>query len=138
MKVALIACSKIKVKKACKAKELYSKSVLFRKRLAYAEKHTDKVLILSSKYYVVDPNLTIPFYNETLATKTVYQRRAWAKVAFIQLQGDLEGCNEILFLAGADYRRILEKYLKQSGIKVTNPVEGLGIGKQLQFFTENI
>ena len=58
--------------------------------------------------------------------------RAWSERVLEQLQGrfDLDG-DRFTFLAGLQYRRYLRPNIRHADI----PMEGLPIGKQLQFLT---
>ena len=64
-RVALVSCSAIKAAQTEKARDLY-RSPLFKKALAYAERHFDEVRILSAKHGVVHPDERIDPYDQKL------------------------------------------------------------------------
>jgi len=54
-----VSCTKSKQKYKCKAKELYSPSLYFKKSLKYAKKLNGQIKILSAKYGLIDPEVEI-------------------------------------------------------------------------------
>ena len=132
MKVALISCVKTKANESCQAKDMYQ-SNWFKKAYAYAQQHTDKILILSAKYHVLETTDKIEPYDLTLKNMTAAQRCEWAKEVLNQLavKTDFEH-DEFLILAGEIYRRDLIGVLKNCLI----PMKGLSQGEQLQFLKE--
>lgn len=130
LRVVLISCVSMKLKEPAKARDLYI-SPLFRFNLAYAESlKPDAIYILSAKYGLVSLNRNLEPYNETLNTKRNIAIRTWAEKVLRQLKAksDLER-DEFILLAGERYRRHLMPALKHFKI----PLQGLGLGKQLQF-----
>jgi hypothetical protein len=120
----------MKQKSPAKARDLYT-SPLFRLNLAYAESlKPDAMYILSAKHGLVPLSKKLAPYNETLNTKKVVAIKAWAKKVLVQLRrvADLEH-DEVIFLAGERYRRFIMPSLRHTRV----PLEGLGLGRQLQF-----
>lgn len=135
MKIALVSCSKNKKDYNCKADEMYSESVLFKKVTKYIKNQKyDKWYILSAKYGLVDPETEIETYNVTLNNMKAQEIKEWSlSVAkrFIDMDIDV-----VDFYAGQRYRKYLIPLLEQLGIKCNIPLKGLGIGKQLQFLNK--
>jgi len=74
-------------------------------------------------------------YNVTLNNMPAQERKAWAKKVLVQLS---EYCNlrqdHFIFLAGQKYRQYLLPQLTSYEI----PMQGLPIGKQLQYLKRQI
>jgi hypothetical protein len=133
--VALISCVSKKLNEKAQAKELYQ-SPLFKKNLEWAllEKF-DKIYILSAKYGLVELTFCIEPYDVTLNNMPIKERKIWAQNILddLLMEEDLDD-TEFTFLAGSRYREFLEKELPFTKV----PMEGLQIGKQLQWLTKNI
>jgi len=131
-KIVLISCVSEKLTYRAKAKNLYI-SPLFTKNLSYAHSmHPDAIYVLSSKYGLIDLEKEIDPYNLTLNTLSAGEIKAWANHVLQQLSqvSDLQN-DHFIFLAGMNYR----KYLLPSIPSYEVPMEGLKIGKQLQFLS---
>ena len=135
MKIGLISCTKKKSNIRCVAKNMYLPSNLFKKAWGYAKKHYDKTFILSAKHGLLEPNSIIEPYNETLNNKSKKERLLWSTRIFKSLNEFIEIEDEIYFHAGLKYREFLEPLLLKMGIKCFSPLEGLGIGQQLAWYT---
>ena len=131
-RVALVSCVKSKRAAASPARELYT-SQLFRGLRAYAEAHADTWYILSAEHGVLRPEDVIAPYEKTLTTMPKRDRVAWAGRVQPQLLEILPSGAEVILLAGSRYREGIECFLRQHGFSVSTPMEGLGIGKQLQW-----
>lgn len=128
--IVLISCASKKLNYLSKAREIYI-SPLFRMSLAFAKSlNPDKIFILSAKHGLLDLEKEIEPYNKTLNDMNKIERLEWSKNVFEQLRkvSDMEKDN-FVFLAGQNYRQDLIKHIKNYKI----PMEGLGIGKQLQY-----
>lgn len=127
MKIALISCSKAKKDYTCPAKELYSKSELFRLSYSYAKATCDKIYILSSKYGLVEENEIINPYESVLSKYYTTANKAWADDVFNKLSS-LEDVNNDTFviLAGKDYYSNYYKRLNRYEL----PLEGLPMGNR--------
>jgi hypothetical protein len=134
-KIVLLSCVKSKRDHTCKASELYTSS-LFTKAFTYAKSLCpDKILILSAEHGVLDLNDEIEPYEKTLNNMKVAARREWACKVLQQLQATSDIKNdEFIFLAGNNYRSFLIPHIKHYSV----PMEGLQIGKQLQWLKERI
>lgn len=131
--IVLISCVSKKVGHPAKAKDLYV-SPLFQLCLRYAHSlHPDNIFVLSAKYGLVELDQVLAPYNETLNTMGDREIWLWASGVLDQLRAraDLDG-DRFMFLAGEKYRRHLIPHIRHYEI----PMEGLTIGRQLQFLTK--
>ena len=134
-RIVLLSCVSQKRSYKSKAKDLYI-SQLFQKSLAYAQTlRPDAIFILSAKYGLLELDEEIEPYNETLNNMPTNKVKLWAKHVLHQMEqrADLQE-DHFIFLAGDKYRRYLIPFLSSFEI----PMEGLPIGKQLQFLTNRL
>lgn len=132
-RVVLISCVSKKLSRSAPAQELYV-SPLFKLNLAYAKSlKPDAMYVLSAKHGLLALTERIAPYNETLNTKKDPTIRLWATKVLKQLslENDLAR-DEFIFLAGERYRR----HLISSIVHTKIPLQGLGLGKQLQFLKQ--
>jgi hypothetical protein len=132
-KIVLISCVSQKLPSKARARHLYI-SPLFKKNLAYAQGlKPDAIFVLSAKYGLVDLDQEIEPYELTLNTMSSNQIKSWAFRVLAQLseRADLNQ-DHFVFLAGQKYRKHLLPNFKSYEI----PLEGLPIGKQLQFLSK--
>lgn len=129
-RIVLIACASKKQPYRTEAADLYD-SELFRRSLAYARRlHPDAIYILSAKHGLLDLKTVIEPYNETLNEKSSAEIQSWAERVLVQLQAKADVRHDhFIILAGDKYRRHLVPHLASCDV----PLEGLPIGKQLQF-----
>jgi len=129
-KIVLLSCVSKKRQHRTKAGDLYI-SPLFRFALQYARnQNPDAIFILSAKYGLLDLDTEIEPYDITLNKMTSAQRKEWANEVVVQLKEKTDvNDDHFIFLAGQNYRENLTSHIKHREI----PMEGLGIGKQLQF-----
>lgn len=134
-RIVLISCVSKKLKTRAQAKDLYTSS-LFLLNLAYANTtKPDAVFILSAKYGLVQPHQEIEPYNVTLNNMSSQEIRAWADQVAGQLRKhcDLQQ-DHFIFLAGQNYRKHLIPYMRSYEV----PMEGLSIGRQLQYLKRQL
>ena len=134
-KIILISCVSKKLSYKARAKDLYI-SPLFKMNLAFAHSlHPNKIFILSAKYGLVDLEQELEPYEQTLNTMYVNEIKRWAAKVREQMEGKIDFKNdEVVFLAGEKYR----KYLLPLFNKTSVPLQGLSIGKQLQYLKNKI
>ena len=122
--VVLISCTKSKLDYACTAKELYSKSNLFRHSYRYASIIADKIYILSARHGLLDENAVVEPYDETLLDKNAEEKKIWAEKVIESLGNftDLEN-DEFVILAGKVYYQNLLPRLRN----VQLPLEGISL-----------
>jgi hypothetical protein len=131
--VILISCVSQKLSKRAKAKDLYV-STLFKLNLKYAQKLSpDDIFIISAKYGLLSLEQEIESYEQTLNNMPVHEVKHWANQVLQQLR-EHYSIDETRFviLAGKRYRKYLLPYLKNVQI----PLQGLGIGRQIQKLKE--
>jgi hypothetical protein len=139
VRVGLVSCSKAKLDHAAPARELYSKSALFRGARCHVERTCDRWFVLSAKHGLVKPEQVLEPYNQTLNDASPAERRAWSATVLAQLQAELGDLRGTTFEAhaGAAYLYFgLADGLIRLGAGVENPLDGLGLGKRLQFYGE--
>jgi hypothetical protein len=119
-----------KVTKKAKTKDLYI-SLLFKYNLAYAKSlNPDKIFILSALQGLVDLEDELEPYELTLNTMKSGEIKAWSDKVIGQMKKVIGLDNdEIIFLAGSKYRKYLLPNIKNARM----PLQGMSIGKQLQF-----
>ncbi len=122
--IVMISCTKSKMDYACTAKELYSKSNLFRHSYRYAGTVADKIYILSARHGLVDVNAVIEPYDETLLDKNAKEKEEWVAKVIESLAEvtDLEN-DQYVILAGKVYYQKLLPRLKHYRL----PLEGISL-----------
>lgn len=135
--VGLISCVGKKRSEEAKAEGLYT-SPLFTKSRKYVEQRCDKWFILSAKHGLLETDDIIAPYEETLNTKSRDERQIWAHDVWERLQRRLRPSDHVVILAGQRYREYLVPLIAAYGCQVNVPMEGLGIGRQLQWLTRRI
>ncbi|HLC58603.1 MAG TPA: hypothetical protein VJI68_01970 [Candidatus Nanoarchaeia archaeon] len=134
-KIVLISCANKKLLHKARAKDIYISS-LFKMNLSFAKSfNPDKIFILSAKYGLLNLDKEIETYDKTLNAMNSVEKKMWAANVLEELRkvADLNN-DEFIFLAGENYRKYLINSLKDYKI----PLEGLGIGKQLQYLKGKI
>jgi len=135
-RICLIACVSLKDTRKMRASDIYL-SPLFKKAKDFAQKNSDRWYILSAKHGLIAPNTIIEPYNKTLNNMSREDRKKWANNVFQELRKKTKSNDEITFVAGLRYRQDLVPLLSERGNKICVPMEGLGIGKQLQWLSKN-
>ncbi len=131
--IVLISCVSKKLACRAKARDIYV-SPLFRLNLAYGRSlQPDAIYVLSAKHGLLALEDEIAPYDLTLNTMGTGQVRVWAAGVVAQLSavGDLER-DRFVFLAGDKYRKFLIPRLTHYEV----PMQGLTIGRQLQFLSK--
>ena len=132
----LVSCVSQKYPYPCPAQELYT-SAWFNKARDFVLKSGSPWFILSAEHGLVRPNQVLAPYEKTLNNMGVADRRLWADRVTKQMGLMLPETNEIVILAGTRYREYLEPWLRRRFAKVSVPMQGLPIGKQLKWLSEN-
>jgi len=133
-KIVLISCVGKKKSHKTKAKDLYQ-SAWFKHAWNYASSlNPDKTFILSAEYGLLDTEKEIHPYEKTLNRMKIADVKKWAESVLASLVkvADLN-LDDFVFLAGSRYRRFIVPKIKNYNV----PMEGLGIGKQLQYLKNN-
>ena len=135
-RIYLVSCVGQKQPFAAEAQDLYT-SAWFRKAREYVIKSGSPWFILSAEHGLVFPERVLEPYEKTLNTMKVAERRDWARRVQAQIELELPNAIEVMIFAGARYREYLEPWLRRRYATVEVPMEGLQIGKQLQWLSEN-
>lgn len=135
--VGLVSCASRKRLSGAQARDLYD-SPLFAKSRAFVEQRCDSWYILSAKYGLVEPTEVIEPYEETLNVKSRKERDEWATRVWVSLQQRIEPGDYITILAGERYRERLVPIIVAYGCHVDVPLQGLGIGRQLQWLSQQL
>jgi hypothetical protein len=108
-------------------------SDLFKKSKTYAERR-GRWFIISALHGLIETTAVVEPYDVTLKKMPATERYEWGRKVKKQMEvAGLLGL-QLVALAGKDYVQPLVK----AGLTVSQPMKGLGIGKQLQWFkTEN-
>lgn len=154
----LIGCTKGKQDRpynsktgGCVVPEQLYHSPLFTKRIDYAETRGIRWAVLSAKYGVWFPQISMKPYDQTFADMDPADIAAWHVAVAQRLVEELwESYNigqsvrsikprefTIEIHAGADYCHPLTEILRAVGIKVDLPLKGLGIGEQLAWYCKH-
>lgn len=130
--IFLVSCVAAKRALAVPAKDLYI-SAWFVKARHYVEQHASTWFILSAEHGLVHPDQIVAPYERTLNTMSIHERRLWADKVMGQISECVPQITNVTFLAGARYREFLATPLRDRGITVTIPMEGMRIGEQLSW-----
>ena len=133
MNVAFISCVKEKRIGKYKAKHLYT-SDFFRKSFGYCSSKDDKVYLLSAKYGLLELEEEIENYEMTLNDFSKIQKIEWSVMVYDQLENKIDDSDDLYFYVGNNYREHLLPMLSNNCFI---PLEGKGIGEQLQYFKNN-
>ncbi|QGQ44750.1 DUF6884 domain-containing protein [Metabacillus sediminilitoris] len=138
MKIALVSCTKLKADYPCSAREMYQESTLFKKAVKYLEqKDYDEWFVLSAKYGLLKQHDVIEPYDLTLNNMRASERKSWSELVIKQIDSLQLNITNIDFYAGVKYREYLISVFEQKGIDCNVPLQGKGIGEQLQFYSIN-
>ena len=129
----LVSCVSKKRDQPCAAGQLYQSS-WFTKARAHVLAQSAPWYILSAEHGLIHPDQVIAPYERTLNTMAVAERRAWAERVKAQIQQQGLQPQRFVVLAGQRYREYLLDFLATRATSVEVPMQGLTIGKQLQWF----
>jgi hypothetical protein len=133
--VVLISCSKSKLAKKAPARDLYTGN-LFRKAVAWAEKHGYTWYAVSALYGLVHPDHSLEPYDFTLKQLRVRERESWAHmVVAAELTKHVSKGSHAILIMPQLYRRYIEIELRKASVTFENPVEHLAIGKQSKWLS---
>ncbi len=135
--LCLVSCVKPKLRERAPARELYVSS-WFRKARAVVEAEGRRWFILSAKCGLVDPDEVIEPYDKTLKDMPKNERVEWSREVMSALDPSLDGVDSVVIFAGEKYREFLAPKLRERGIAVRVPMEGLKIGEQLRWLNERL
>jgi hypothetical protein len=130
-RVYLVSCVSKKSATAAHAREFYLSAWFIAVR-QYVEATGDPWYVLSAKYGLVSPMQVLAPYDETLNNMKIAERRAWASRITTQMDHLMPSVRTVVVFAGLRYREFLMGYFVRRW-RVEVPMEGLRIGKQLQW-----
>ena len=143
---ALIGCCGAKLysdpSRAVLPADFYA-SDLFRKRVRYVESRGIPWSVLSSRMHLWGasekcyPWVDGKPYDTSLSELTSEGRRFWSLIVTQQIYVTIPPGSAIEIHAGEMYRQHLIPLLERLEYRVVVPTKGLGIGKQLQWYTQN-
>jgi len=93
--------------------------------------------ILSAKHGILHPAHLVEPYDQSLYHLSALERRQWSEIVVKQLIAIAPPPAELIILAGKLYREGIVEPLQNAGYNTTIPLQGLGIGKQLQWLNSN-
>jgi hypothetical protein len=132
----LVSCVSMHASKPKPGAELYI-SPWFQLARKYAETRGDW-LILSAKHGLVTPTTVLAPYDVRLSAQPKAYRVEWAARVIAAWDKAGIGAQHIEILAGKAYRENLIEPLVARGCTVVVPMEGLAIGKQLQWLKNSL
>lgn len=138
--LALLSCTKSKLRTASPAAELYSASPAFRLAYEFARRHADDIVILSAKYGAVRPDKVLAPYEETLKGAPRARKCAWAGATHATLRGmsEYQKAINVLWLAGRDYYDELLPLIDGDGKQSELPLARMPQGKQHQWLRRKL
>ena len=129
----LISCSKTKLSTPAIARELYT-GQLFKKAVAWAERHQYRWFIVSALHGLVTPDQELDPYNFTIKDWRKRERESWAHQAIAgQLTRYASPGSHALLILPQSYRLCIQEELNRAAFTYENPVAGLAIGQQMQW-----
>jgi hypothetical protein len=134
--IALVGCARAKRPAPAPAGDLYV-SDLFRKSRAYAKQCADRWFILSAEHGLLHPEQVVPPYDRELKNLSAVERAAWAARVLQALEAVLVGADRVVILAGKHYYERLVPALRERGLEVVLPLEGMGIGSRLAWLARH-
>ena len=132
----LVACVKTKIPGPVAARDLYT-SAWFENARTCVERTRKPWWILSAEYRLLSPTTIVQSYERTLNTMGVSARREWSRQTIDELLPHVEHMASVCLLAGQHYREHLVPALRQAGLRVSVPMEGLSFGQQLSWLVES-
>jgi hypothetical protein len=134
----LISCSKTKLATKAPARELYT-GQLFKKAVAWAERHGYQWFIISAVHGLVTPDQELQSYNFTLKERRgAREREGWAHRAIAhELAKNASTGSHAFLIMPQLYRTYIQTELQRESITYENPVAGLAIGEQMHWLDNN-
>ena len=131
--VYLVSCVKEKRATRGRARELYT-SPWFRKAREYVERTGQPWFLLSARHGLLEPEAMVRPYDRSLEAMPQAERRRWADRVLGQLAARVAAGDTLVVLAGQLYREFIEPEMRDRGVAVEVPLEGMRIGEQLAWF----
>lgn len=136
--LVLIACSKSKLKDPAPAYQLYT-GQLFKKATDWAQRRGLPWFVVSALYGLLKPDQTLSPYDFTIKDlQGETERTQWAhRVVACELTRHAPKGSHAFLIMPERYRRLLQGELLKHGITYENPLESMGIGRQMKWLIEN-
>ncbi len=135
--IVFVSCVGKKSSNRCEARLLYE-SDWFLKARNLVETMGCPWFILSAEYGLVNPATEIDPYDRTLNTMSKAARIAWSNRVLDQFEKLGLKPAKVTVLAGNRYREFIIPRLRDMGIEILIPMEGLRIGEQLSWLNEKV
>jgi hypothetical protein len=135
-RVGLVGCVKQKAASPRRARDLYT-SALFAGRRRYVERTCSEWWILSALHGLVSPEDVLEPYDVTLKDASRAELRDWSNKVLARLddRAGLRPGDVVEIHAGSEYRAFgLVQGLRNRGVAVIVPAEGMTLGRQLAFY----
>ncbi len=127
--LAVVPCGKLKLTHPAPAKDMYI-GTFFKAVYRFALKHSNRIVIVSAKYGVLEPDQTISPYDVTLSKVSKEYRREWSEKVAPTLQEFVDKGYTLLYLCNKRYREGCPAGL--------TPLEGKGgMGEQIKWLKEH-
>lgn len=131
--LVIVACGKRKIWDAkpgagsTKAKDTYI-GVPFRFNRGYAEKFSDRWIILSAKYGFIDPNFIVPANYDVTFKDPTTNRITISELKKQVKEKHLDRFDKIVVLGGRNYAEVVSKAFSDFDVKIIRPLAGMGLG----------
>lgn len=137
--VAIIPCTNQKSNIPGRARDVWS-GAHFQLTLAHAERYYDKIMVLSYKYGLIDPDFEIEPYDINIKDSSIKDKLEWWWQLRPQIQ---ELCNtkpDLISIYTGSYERdrIIKEFVNNGIENLTIPWKGLGIGERMSIVYDDI
>jgi len=133
--VCLVSCVSKKKRGKHTAGDIYD-STWFKKARNFVENNSNEWFILSAEHGLLHPHTIIKDYNSTMKKMPIEERKKWADSVLRGLRQVINPEDRVILLAGRYYREFLVEDLKKLCFRVEIPLEGMKIGEQLKWLSE--
>jgi hypothetical protein len=119
--IAVIACTKAKLRHEARAVGVYSASPLFRKSVDQAVADGLRILVLSTKYGLIDGDVIIAPYEPTFEATSPADRQACDQLVDSQVAHRCQeaAMRELVFFAGIVYRVSVKAMWERRGVRTS-------------------
>lgn len=130
--VAIIPCTNQKSDEPGKARDVWIGNH-FQLVLAHTEMFYDKILVMSYKYGLIDPDQWIEPYDIDMRTARAAERLRW----WFGLKGDIKKLSEekpllvALYTGNLERTRIITEFIRNDIRQVIVPFEGATVGQRM-------
>ncbi|WP_070120569.1 DUF6884 domain-containing protein [Bacillus marinisedimentorum] len=137
-RVGLLATARKKQNRPAPVHSFYT-STLFQKSIAYAAQYYDTLYFYNAKDGLLFPDTIMQPYDVSIRSLSSGQKLEWADRIVKQLSRHEPAGECSVFLHGGKvYRDYLEPALQKAGFSFEVPLQGLGIGRQLSWYSDRL